>query len=226
MSTSASSHGRQRCRERWSALLPAVVALVGVGCASSPALRPPAPLMGDKVVEAGIGPHAAFGRENMAVGASAWVSGEVADGVSLFVRGSTADFFSYQGDQGPLDDVLASGGGGVRWIGRFMDNLVLGAEGLIEYEQRTGPRSEQLVTAAFGIPVAEKAAEGLWVYTDVQLGIAVPLVQDDRGPFFGFQEIPLGLAWQPTEWMLVVGEGGLYLPLAGGYGAVAVAFRL
>lgn len=202
-----------------------VVALSGA-CASSPSLRPAAPIMGDNVVEGGIGPHVAFGRESMAVGTTAWVTGEVSEGVSVFVRGSAADFFSYQGDQAPLDDVLASGGGGLRWTGRYFDDLILGAEGLVEYEQRTGPAAEQLVTAAFGIPVAEQATEGLWVYTNLQLGIAVPLATDNRGPFFGFQEIPLGIVWQATDWMLVVGEGGIYLPLAGGYGALAVAFRL
>ena len=208
-------------------------ALVGVGalaltagCASAPTFRPAAPLMGDKSVEAGIGPHAAFGRESMAVGTSAWVTGEVVDGVDVFVSGSASDFFSYQGAQAPFDDVLASGGGGVRWTGRYLEHLIMGAEGTVEYEQRTGSAAEQLVAASFGMPVAEQAAEGLWAYTDIRLGIAVPLATDNRGPFFGFTEIPLGLAWQATDWMLVVGEGGLYLPLAGGYGAVAVAFRL
>lgn len=182
--------------------------------------------MGSAVVEAGIGPHAAFGRESMAVGTSAWVSGKVGDGVSLFVRGSAADFFPYQGGQAPLGDVLASGGGGVRWTSRYLPHLVLGAEGMIEYEQRSGPNAEQLAILTAGMPVAEEAFEGLWAYTDVQLGIAVPLIEDPRGPFFGYVEVPLGLAWQPAPWLLVVGEGGLFLPLSGGYAAVAVAFRL
>lgn len=196
------------------------------GCATAPSFRPAAPMMGDAVVEAGIGPHAGFGRESMAVGSTVWASGQVSEGVSFFLRGSAADFFSYQGDQAPLDDVLASGGGGIRWTARYLDHLILGAEGTLEYEQRSGPLAEQLVIGTVGLPVAEQAMEGLWVYTDLQLGIAIPLVEDSRGPFFGYQEVPLGVAWQPLPWLLVVGEGGLFLPLAGGYGAVAVAVRL
>ena len=205
-----------------------VLALFAVvsGCATAPSFRPAAPLMGDDVVEAGIGPHVGFGRESMAVGTTAWVSGQVNEGVSIFVRGSAADFFSYQGDQAPLDDVLASGGGGLRWTARYLPHLILGAEGILEYEHRTGPDAEQLIIATAGLPVAEEAVEGLWAYTDIQLGIALPLIKDNRGPFFGYVEVPLGVAWQPLPWLLVLGEGGLFLPLSGGYGAVAVAFRL
>ncbi|MBI1949317.1 MAG: hypothetical protein HYS27_26755 [Deltaproteobacteria bacterium] len=204
----------------------ALLVVTVAACASAPGFRPAAPELGSAVVEAGVGPHVAFGRQDMAVGTSAWVTGQVSDGVSLFVRGSAADFFSYQGDQQPLDDVLASGGGGVRWTARYLPHLVLGAEGSVEYEHRTGPNAEQIVIVTAGMPVAEEAAAGIWAYTNVQLGIAVPLVEDARGPFFGYAEVPLGLAWQPTPWLVVLGEGGLFLPLAGGYGAVAVAFRL
>ncbi len=199
---------------------------VGVACASAPGFRPAAPAMGSAVVEAGIGPHAAFGRESMAVGTSAWVSGEVAEGIDVFVRGSGADIFPYQGAQAPFADVLASGGAGVRWTSTYLDGLVLGAEGMAEYEQRTGPSAAQLVVLTGGMPVAERVVDGLWAYTDVQLGLAVPLYAGAPAPFFGYAEVPLGLAWQVTPWLVVVGEGGVYLPLAGGYGALAVGFRL
>lgn len=200
---------------------------VATSCATAPAHRPAAPMLGDKSVEAGVGTHLAFGREEMAVGSSAWVDGQVAKGVSVFVRGSGADFFSYQGNQPPFDDVLVSGGGGLRWTGEYLEGLTLGVEGILEYEQRTGPAARQLVAATFGVPAAEKAGEGFWVYTDVQLGLAVPFATaEGEPPFFGFMEVPLGLAWQPVDWLVVMGEGGLYLPLSGGYGAVAVSFRL
>lgn len=179
----------------------------------------------------GIGPHVMFGREEMGVGTGGWLHAEVVDDVELVLRGHGTDFFRYdgaaKGDGGVLDDVFAGGSAGIRGRYRYTDTLLLGGEALVDYQVRTST-GQHFLSGIVGLPVAEQAAPGLWVYTDITLGIAIPLHENPDVPFFGFQEIPLGIAWQPAEWMLLVAEGGFALAVenGGGYGGVAVAFRL
>jgi len=138
------------------------------------------------------------------------------------------NFFRYDGGPsklGPGIDVLAGGSAGIRGRYRFSPTLMLGGEALVDYQARTAS-GEHLIAGIVGFPVAEQAAPGLWVYTNPSIGLAIPLHDNPVAPFFGFQEIPLGVVWQPAPWLLVVGEGGFALPLNGGYGGVAVAFRL
>lgn len=201
-------------------------ALTGSGCATAPFFRPMGPPLTDRqVVEAGIGPHVAFGREQMGVGTGAWFHTQVMPDVDLVLRGHGTDFFRYDGAGKPFADVLGGGSIGIRGRYRYLPTLLLGGELLLDYEARSGENDEQLLSAIFGIPVAEEAAPGLWVYTNISLGVAVALHPDPLVPFFGFQEIPLGVAWQPTDWLVVVAEGGVSLPLNGGYGGAAAAFR-
>ena len=194
-------------------------------------------LLDGQAVELGVGPHGEFGRDVMGVGTSGYVSAQVLapgavkdwGGVDLIARGSGTDFFSYAGTGKPFDDVLVEGSAGVRASYQYNPTLIIGAEALGGYEQRTGALSERLVFGSVGLPVAEAATPDLWVYTDITLGIAVPF---DIGhgcsgaPFCGFQEIPLGVVWRVTPWLLVSAEGGLSLPVNGGYGGVSAMFRL
>jgi hypothetical protein len=197
-----------------------------LGCVSTPTMRPVGPPMGDHSVEAGVGPHAMFGRDSMAVGMTGWAAGQVHTNIDIVGHGYGTDFFAYDGSTPVGSDVLFGGGLGLRGRYMFFDSLVVGAEAFAAYDQRTGANNhEQLFLAMFGLPVAEEAFEGFWVYTDIQLGIAVPFQEDPRGPFFGIQEIPIGVVWEATPWLLLVGEGGYALPLNGGYGSVAAAFR-
>ncbi len=198
-----------------------------VACVTSPTLRPVGPPVGEHVLEAGIGPYAMFGKDGGGAGTAAYASGQVYPNVDVIGQGYAADFFDYRGKNPLLSDVLFGGGLGLRGRYALFDNLIVGAEFFLEYDQRTGgPIDEQLVLLVGGVPVAEEAFEGFWVYTNIRLGIALPLKPDPRGPFFGIQEIPLGVAWEIRPWLLLLGEGGVALPVQGGYGAVAVAFRL
>ena len=175
----------------------------------------------------GIGPHAMFGKTQMGVGTGGWMHAEVMDDVELVGRLHATDFFEYSGKGGVFDDVFAGGSLGVRGRYRYLPTLLVGAEAMIDYQVRTSS-GEQYLSGIVGIPVAEQAAPGLWVYTNISLGIALPLHDDPEVPFFGFQEIPIGMAWQATDWLVVVAEGGFALAVqdGGGYGGVAVAFRL
>lgn len=196
-------------------------------CATAPVHRPIGPPMGASHVELGIAPVAMFGESEMGVGTSGWAAWQVLPNFDIVGRAFGSDLFSYAGDTPLFADVLWGGGAGVRGRYELFPHLLVGAEALLEYNQRSrGEVPERLVSIVGGLPVAEEAFPGFWVYTDIQLGLAIPLEEDPRGPFFGFQEIPLGVAWQLTPWMLVVAEGGFALPVNGGYGSVGVAFRL
>lgn len=213
-------------RSLFVVLLVLIEGSVGSGCATAPFFRPMGPPLTDRQsMEAGIGPHVAFGREQMGVGSGAWLHAQVMPDVDLVLRGHGTDFFRYDGRGHAFDDVLAGGSIGLRGRYRYLPTLLLGGEIFLDYETRTGEHPEQLLSAIFGIPVAEEAAPGLWVYTNITLGVAVALHPDPLIPLFGFQEIPLGVSWQATDWLVVVAEGGMSLPLNGGYGGVAAAFR-
>jgi hypothetical protein len=210
-------------------LLLAPFALFGLlgasGCATAPFFRPQGPPLNDRVAEVGVGAHAAFGRDRMGVGTGGWLHAQVMPDVELVLRGHGTDFFRYDGAGRPLDDLLAGGSIGLRGRYRYSPTLLLGGELLLDYQARTGESDEQLLSGIFGIPVAEEAAPGLWVYTNISLGIAVALHDNPAVPFFGFQEIPIGLSWQATDWLVIAAEGGFSLPLNGGYAGAAAAFR-
>lgn len=196
-------------------------------CVTAPVHRPIGPPIGDRTAELGIAPGAMFGEDEMGVGASGWAAWQVHPEIDIIARGFGSDVFTYDGNTPLASDVLAGGGLGLRGRYTLFPNLLVGAEAFIEYNQRTGGAvPERLVTIIGGVPVAEEAFPGFWVYTDIQLGLAIPLQKDPRGPFFGIQEIPLGVAWQVTPWFMLVAEGGFAVPVNGGYGSVGVAFRL
>lgn len=202
-----------------------VVTLVTTsGCATAPYFRPAAPPFQGKGVEVGVGPYAAFGREEMSVGSAAWVQAEVLPDVQLLMRGHGADLFRYDGQTDAFSNVLTGGAVGIRGLSSYFPTLRIGAEGMLDYQfqNENGPR--HYISGIVGLPVAEQATKDVWVYTNITVGISIPL-QDDVAPFFGITEIPMGVSWQATDWLIVVGEGGYSIPLNGGYGGVAAAFR-
>src|SRR5438132_1498414 len=82
---------------------------------------------------------------------------------------------------------------GVRASYVISPTLVIGGEALGGYEQRAGAaagnQAESLVFGTVGMPVAEAATPDIWVYTDITLGIAIPLEKSATAPFFGINEI-------------------------------------
>ena len=172
-----------------------------------------------------MGPHIAFGRDQMGLGTSAWGHAQIARDFELVIRGHGTDCFEYAGSTVVLADVLAGGSVGIRQRYRYKSTTMLGAEAFLDYQGRSGASNTQSVSGIVGIPVAEQAVPGLWVYTDISMGIAIPLEKNPAAPFFGFQEIPLGISWEVSPGLLVVAEGGMSLPLNGGYFGAATAFR-
>lgn len=195
-------------------------------CASAPFYRPVAPpfVLGEHA-EAGLGAHAAFGQEQMSAGAGAWLQARLTNDLELVVRGHGADIFGYGGPAFPMSDLLYGGSVGLRGRFKFRSTMTVGGELLVDYQERRGGNGERLASAILGVPIAEQAVPGLWVYTEPSFGVSVSLQDKARVPMFGFQEIPLGLVWQPAQWLLVIAEGGMSLPVNGGYGGAAMAFR-
>lgn len=190
-----------------------------------PMYRPVSPPMGEHMFEVGLGTHAMFNKTEMGVGASTWGDIQVHENVDLVGRAGAVDIFSYDGSTPAFHDVLWSASGGVRGHTLLLDTLTVGGEALIDYQQRTGSADAQYLSGIFGVPLAEQAVPGLHVYTEILMGLAVPLQKNAPQPFFGFQEFPIGLVWEATPWMLVVAEGGFAIPIDGGYAGVAAAFR-
>ena len=206
------------------------------GCASAPMYRPVSPPLDDKGFEAGGGVHGVVGEDVAGVGSAAWLQAQVAKDISLVARGHFTELFPYKGIKGVLSDVQFGGAAGVRGTYRISEDLVMAGEGLIDYQQLTTSadgHTEYFISGIAGLPVAEKALPNVWVYVEPQLGAGFRFVTDADGnfveadvPFSGFIECPIGVAWQPADWALVVVEGGFALPFTGGYFGVGAAFRL
>lgn len=206
------------------------------GCASAPMYRPVSPPLDDKSFEAGAGVHGVIGEDVGGVGSAAWVQGQVAKDVMLVARGHFTELFPYKGVKGLLNDVQFGGAAGLRGIYRISDDLVLGGEGLADYQQLTTSadgNTEYFISGIAGFPIAERALPNLWVYVEPQLGAGYRFITDVDGayvdadvPFSGFMECPIGVVWQPVDWATVVVEGGFALPFTGGYLGAGAAFRL
>jgi hypothetical protein len=186
------------------------------------------PPIGDKNVEMGVGIHGMIGKDQGGAGTVLWTADQVAPGFDVVARGHFAGLFNINPSaKSKSPDAVFGGNLGVRYRYPFTKTLLGGAELSLDYQQQgdfnTGTR---LVSGIFGIPVAEQAFEGVWVYTQLNLGVAVPLQPNPPAPFFGFFEVPIGVAWQATPWLLVLAEGGTSIPVTGGYFGLACAFRL
>jgi hypothetical protein len=189
-----------------------------------------------QVVEAGVGAHGIFGASQMGVGGDGWLEAQLLPpgsiegwgAVQLVGRGSATPIFAYA-EPSLTSDVLVDGSLGVRADYAVLPTLHVGGEVLGGYELRTSTGSNAILLSA-GMPVAEAASPDLWVYTDPTVGLIIRVAGDacsHNVPFCGYSEVPLGVVWRATPWLLLVGEGGLSLPIQyGGYAGVAASFRL
>ncbi len=190
--------------------------------------RPISPPMDDRVFEGGAGVHGVVGQDAAGVGTSAWLQGQVSKDVFVVARGHFTDLIPYGGGGGLLQDTQWGGAGGLRGVYQMSADLHLGGEALLDYQQISSSvdgTTQYFVSGIVGLPVAEMALPELWVYVEPSLGAGYRF-GDVREPFSGFLECPIGVAWRPAPWALVVLEGGFAIPFSGGYLGVAGAFRL
>jgi len=210
-------------------VLPAVLLVAGLGaCASAPMYRPVSPPLDDRSFEAGAGVHGVVGQDVAGVGTAAWMQGQVAKDIMLVARGHFTDLFPYRGGGGVFRDVQLGGAAGLRGTYRISEDLVMGGEALIDYQQVSSSvdgTTQYFVSGVAGFPVAEKALDNVWVYVEPQLGAGFRF-GDVSEPFSGFMECPIGVAWKVNDWALVVVEGGFAVPFTGGYLGVGGSFRL
>ncbi|MDP2341126.1 MAG: hypothetical protein Q8O67_09220 [Deltaproteobacteria bacterium] len=198
------------------------------GCASAPMFRPVSPPMDDRVFEAGAGVHGVVGQDVGGVGTGAWLQGQVAPDVFLVARGHFTDLFPYRGGGGLFKDTQFGGAAGFRGVYRLSDDLHVGGEALLDYQQISSSENgttQYFVSGIVGLPVAEMALPDVWVYVEPSLGAGYRF-GDVSEPFSGFLECPIGVAWRPAPWALLVVEGGFAIPFEGGYLGLAGAFRL
>ena len=209
------------------ALVLAVLAAV-LGCASAPAYRPVGPPMGTAGFEAGLGVHGVVGQDVGGVGTSAWMTGQVARDIMLVARGHATELIPYQGGGGLFRDIQYGGGGGFRGVYALKPELLLAGEVTLDYLEQRDSRTgtiQQFVSGIASFPVAEEAFTDFWVYVQPSIGAGFRF-GDVEQPFSGFTEVPIGIAWKPAPWAVVVVEGGFAIPFNGGYLGVAGAFRL
>lgn len=191
--------------------------------------RPVSPPLNEKVFEAGAGVHGVVGQESAGFGTGAWMQAQVAQDIMVVARGHFTDVFPYRGGGGGVfQDVQLGGAGGLRGTYRISDDLTLGGELLVDYQQLSSSvagTTQYFVSGIAGFPVAERALPNVWVYVEPQLGAGYRF-GDVAEPFSGFVECPIGAAWQVNDSVVVVVEGGFALPFTGGYGGVGASFRL
>lgn len=215
---------------RLLAVILTVMALGGaqLGCASAPALRPVGPPMATSAFEGGAAVHGMVGQNVAGGGTTFWAQGQVAKDIILVGRATGSTFVPYATGAGGGDFQLGANGG-FRGIYRVSDELFIGGEFTLDYLQfqASTPRASQyFISGVASFPVAEQAfLPGLWFYVQPTLGAGYRFGDVDT-PFAGFTEVPLGVAYQWNELVVVSAEGGFAIPYNGGYLALGAAFRL
>jgi hypothetical protein len=186
--------------------------------------------MDDRVFEAGAGVHGVVGQDVVGVGTGAWLQGQVARDIFLVARGHFTDLIPYRGGAGLFKDTQFGGAAGFRGVYRMSDDLHVGGEALIDYQQISSSvegTTQYFVSGIVGLPVAEMALPDVWIYVEPSLGAGYRFGDGSADvPFSGFLECPIGVAWRPAPWALLVVEGGFAIPFEGGYFGIAGAFRL
>jgi hypothetical protein len=194
--------------------------------------------MGDRVMEAGMGINGVFGQDRGGAGLSGWLTGRVAKDLFVVGRAHATDAVPWDatgGAFGPQRSRQWGGAVGVRGLYEVRPGLLGGGELTLDYTQFSSnvddagnPAAEatmqHFVSGIAAFPVAEQAFHDGWVYVQPAIGAGYRFGDVDV-PFGGFFELPIGFAWQPTPWLVVLGEGGVSLPFRGGYVAAGAAFR-
>lgn len=194
--------------------------------------------MGDRTGEAGVGLTSVIGQDTGGVGTAAWLTSRLAKDIFFVGRAHVTDAV-------PLDtgDLVSSsrrarqwgGAVGVRGLYELRPGLLGGGELTLDYTQFSStidaaggslasPGLQHFVSGVAAFPVAEEAFAGGWVYLQPAIGAGYRFGDVDV-PFGGFLELPVGFAWQPEPWLVVLGEGGVSLPFNGGYFAAGAAIR-
>jgi hypothetical protein len=213
---------------RSASALVVVVSVVAVlsGCASAPAYRPVGPPLAS-TWEAGGGLHGVVGQETAGTGVAGWLTGQVAKDIMLVGRGHVSTLFPYRGGADLARDLQFGGSVGLRGVYTVKPGLLLGGEVLVDYMElrdSTSGVQQQFASLVASVPVAEEAFENIWVYAQPTIGAGFRFGDVDV-PFGGFTEVPIGVAWQASEHLMLIVEGGLAIPFNGGYGGVAASWR-
>jgi len=214
-------------------LATALTLLLGAGCASTPSYRPPIDLPNNGTFEGGVALETGANLTAAAPGAVAWALFRTEPGFDVFAAGRANPAITYDGQYA---GVLVGGSAGVRYrlTQHFFEDMRFAAEAYGDFLQfdysfrapAVGPPLQRFITGVVRLPVAQRATENLWVYTAPTVGISIPLHDNPAAPFFGINEMPLGIVWTPLDYMSVVVEGGMQITLGGGYGGVAVMFHI
>lgn len=219
--------------------LPVLVVAVLTGCASVPQYRPVYDLPGGKSVEVGAVPQVgiAFNAAESALsgavpGGNAWVSYRTELGFDLFAAGHGGVGLSLP--TGAYGGAQFGGSAGIRYrvAQDFLPDMRFAFEAYGDYLQEDfrfvggGATTRRHLSAIARIPIAQRAAGNVWVYTAPTMGISLPLYDDPPHPFFGINEIPIGVVAGITDWLSVVAEGGYLIQVNGGYLGVGAIFTL
>ena len=148
-------------------------------------MRPVGPPLLGTSVEAGVAPYGMVSQTSGGAGAMSWAAVQVVPDVDVLARGYGADLFQLDGSTAAFSDVMLGGEVGIRSRKEFFPHMIVGAEAVVGIEQRSGPLAERILSLSVGVPVAEQAFESVWLFTDLSLGLALPLTPDPNGrPFF------------------------------------------
>jgi hypothetical protein len=192
----------------------------------------------DRVVEAGVGVDGVFGQDRGGLGTAGWVTGRVAQDLFVVGRAHVTDAVAWDAPGGLLSEQRArqwGGAVGVRGLYELRPGLLGGGELTLDYTQFSSnvddvgnatvdATTQQFVSGVAAFPVAEEAFRDGWVYVQPAIGAGYRFGDVDV-PFGGFFELPIGFAYKPLPWLVVLGEGGVSLPFNGGYVAAGAAFR-
>ena len=194
--------------------------------------------MADRAVEAGVGGAGIFGQERGGAGTAAWVTGSIAKDLFVVGRAHVTDAVPWDAAGGFFGEQRSrqwGGAVGVRGLYELRPGLLGGGELTLDYTNFTSnvdgtgkatvdATSQHFVSGVASFPVAEEAFADGWVYVQPAIGAGYRFGDVDV-PFGGFFELPIGFAWKPLPWLVVLGEGGVSLPFNGGYVAAGAAFR-
>lgn len=207
--------------------------LVGAGCASTPSYRPPVDLPNDGQFEGGVAVETGANLTAAAPGTVAWALFRTKPGFDVFAAGRANPAVNFDGTYA---GVLFGGSAGVRYrlTQNFFEDMRVAVEAYGDFLQfdysfrapASGPPTQRFITGVVRLPVAQRASEGLWVYTAPTVGISIPLHDNPVAPFFGINEMPIGIVWSPLDYMSVVVEGGVQITLGGGYLGAALMFHI
>jgi hypothetical protein len=186
-----------------------------------------------QAVDVGVGLHGMGAADQAGGGAAGWVQVQVMPNVQAFGRGHGTLMQPFSGAHSVGSNHQWGAGVGVRGTYPVFNTLLLGGELSIDYlaqkrsiqDGNNVDTTAHFVSAAFGFPVSEEALPGLSFFVTPTIGAGFRFGDVDV-PFAGFMEAPVGVSWALRDNMVLVAEGGFAIPYRGGYGGVALSFRL